>query len=128
VGRVVVTRRLPVGGLDPLFAAGHEVVTNDEDRTFDAEALAAAAHGADAIVCLLTDRIDADVLEAGAAGGRLRVVANVAVGYDNVDVATASRLGIAVTNTPGVLTETTAARPGCSSSRPRSSPCRRGRS
>jgi len=108
VARVIVTRRLPEDGLDPLLAAGHEVITNDEDRTFDAKALAAAARGADAIVCLLTDRIDATVLEAGAAGGRLRVVANVAVGYDNVDVATASRLGIAVTNTPGVLTETTA--------------------
>src|SRR5207344_1078619 len=60
----------------------------------------------DAIVCLLTDRIDRAVLEAGA--GRLRVVANVAVGYDNIDVAAASELGVAVCNTPGVLDETTA--------------------
>jgi len=108
VARVVVTRRLPAGGLEPLVDAGHEVVTNDDDRAFSAEDLAAAARTADAIVCLLTDRIDAAVLEAGAAGGRLRVVANAAVGYDNIDVATATRLGIAVTNTPGVLTETTA--------------------
>lgn len=108
MARVVVTRRLPAGGLDPLLDAGHEVITNDEDRVFDPAALAKAARDADAILCLLTDRIDAPVLEAGAAGGRLRVVANVAVGYDNVDVATAARLGIAVTNTPGVLTETTA--------------------
>jgi glyoxylate reductase len=108
VARVVVTRRLPAGGLDPLLEAGHEVVTNDEDRVFDPAALATAARDADAILCLLTDRIDTPVLEAGASGGRLRVVANVAVGYDNVDVATAARLGIAVTNTPGVLTETTA--------------------
>lgn len=108
MARVVVTRRLPVGGLDPLIEAGHEVVTNDDDHAFDAHELAAAAHDADAILALLTDRIDASVLEAGAAGGRLRVVANVAVGFDNVDVATAARLGIAVTNTPGVLTETTA--------------------
>src|SRR5262249_30137040 len=69
-------------------------------------ALRGAAADADAIVCLLTDRIDADVLAAG--GGRLRVVANVAVGYDNVDVEAARRLGIAVCNTPGVLTDTTA--------------------
>jgi glyoxylate reductase len=61
----------------------------------------------DGVVCLLTDRIDEEVLEAGASR-RLRVVANVAVGYDNVDVAAATRLGVGVCNTPGVLDETTA--------------------
>ena len=55
---------------------------------------------------LLTDRIDADVLGAGA--GRLRVVGNVAVGYDNVDIAAAAAHGVVVCNTPGVLDETTA--------------------
>jgi glyoxylate reductase len=108
VARILVTRRLPEGGLDPLLAAGHEVVTNDEDRPYSTAALAAAAREVDAIVCLLTDPIDAEVLTAGAEGGRLRVVANVAVGYDNIDVAAATDLGIVVTNTPGVLTETTA--------------------
>ena len=108
MARVLVTRRLPEGGLDPLLAAGHEVVTNDEDRPYSPAALATAAREVDAIVCLLTDRIDAEVLTAGADGGRLRVVANVAVGYDNIDVAAATDLGIVVTNTPGVLTETTA--------------------
>ena len=57
-------------------------------------------------MCLLTDRIDAEVLAAGAP--RLRVVANVAVGYDNIDVKAAAAHGIVVCNTPGVLTETTA--------------------
>ena len=61
----------------------------------------------DGIVCHLTDRIDAAVLESGSAG-RLRVVANAAVGYDNIDVATATALGITVCNTPGVLDDTTA--------------------
>jgi glyoxylate reductase len=60
----------------------------------------------DAIVCLLTDRIDAAVLAAGAP--RLKVVATVAVGYDNIDVAAAAEHGVAVCNTPGVLDETTA--------------------
>jgi glyoxylate reductase len=59
----------------------------------------------DALVCQLTQRVDAEVL---AAGEKLRVVANVAVGYDNIDVAAATARGIAVTNTPGVLDETTA--------------------
>ena len=57
-------------------------------------------------MCLLTDRIDADVIAAGAP--RLKVVANVAVGYDNIDVAAATAAGVAVCNTPGVLDETTA--------------------
>lgn len=106
MARVVVTRRLPEGGLDPLLAAGHDVETNDADEPRSPEALRAAASDADAIVCLLTDRIDADVLAAGA--GRLRVVATVAVGYDNIDVAAAAAAGVAVCNTPGVLDETVA--------------------
>jgi glyoxylate reductase len=59
----------------------------------------------DALVCLLLDRIDAAVL---ARAPRLRVIANCAVGYDNVDVAAATAAGVAVTNTPDVLTEATA--------------------
>jgi len=107
VGRVLVTRHLPDGGLDPLLAAGHEIVQREGDDPLGAEELVAAAPEHEAIVCLLTDRIDADVLAAGAAG-RLKVVANAAVGVDNVDVATATGLGIAVCNTPGVLDQTTA--------------------
>ena len=105
MGRVLVTRRLPDGGLDPLFEAGHEITgPHDDDRPFDADELRAGAAECDAIVCLLTDRIDDDVLR----GGRVRVVANVAVGYDNIDVAAARELGVAVCNTPGVLDDTTA--------------------
>jgi glyoxylate reductase len=107
VARVLVTRRLPEGGTAPLAAAGHELIERPEDSAYTHAELVAHAAEVDAIVCLLTDRIDRAVLEAGAAGS-LRVVANVAVGYDNVDVATASELGIAVCNTPGVLDETTA--------------------
>jgi glyoxylate reductase len=106
VGRVVVTRRLPEGGTDPLVTAGHEVVLNEEDVPFTKPQLCDAARNADALLCVLTDRIDDEVLAAG--GDRLRVVATVAVGYDNIDVAAASARGIAVCNTPGVLDETTA--------------------
>jgi glyoxylate reductase len=103
---VLVTRRLPEGGLEPL--ADHEVVgPAPDDRPLSRDELAARAADVDGIICLLTDPIDASVLEAGAAG-RLRVIANVAVGYDNIDVAAARRLGVAVCNTPGVLTESTA--------------------
>jgi glyoxylate reductase len=105
VASVLVTRRLPEGGLDPL--AGHDLVgPNHDDRAFTHDELVAHARDVDGIVCLLTDRIDAQVLNAGA--GRLRVVANAAVGYDNIDLAAANERGIVVCNTPGVLDETTA--------------------
>lgn len=99
---IVVTSRLPSGSLDPLHEAGHDVVQLEGGA-----GLGEAVRDADGLVCLLTDRVDRPLLEAGARA-RLRVVANVAVGFDNVDVAAAADLGIAVTNTPGVLDESTA--------------------
>lgn len=106
--RVLVTRHLPPGGLDPLAGAeGIEVVQRPSDDPFTHEELVVAvAEGVDGVVCLLTDRIDAEVLAAGA--GRLRVVADVAVGYDNLDIEAATRAGVLVCNTPGILDETTA--------------------
>ncbi len=92
--------------MDPLVDAGHEVVQRVGDEPLRPNELAAAVADVDAMVCIITDRIDAEILRAGAP--RLRVVANVAVGYDNVDLVTATELGIAVCNTPGVLDETTA--------------------
>jgi glyoxylate reductase len=106
LARVLVTRRLPPGGLDPLTQDGQELIEPDGDRAFTHDELVANAAEVDAIVCLLTDRIDAAVLSSGAP--RLKVVATVAVGYDNIDLATAAAHGIAVCNTPGVLDETTA--------------------
>jgi len=105
LARVLVTRHLPPGGLDPL--AGHDIDIRPTDMPYThSELVTAVASGVDGIVCLLTDRIDAPVIEAGR--GRLRVIANVAVGYDNVDLAAAEAAGVAVCNTPGVLDETTA--------------------
>jgi lactate dehydrogenase-like 2-hydroxyacid dehydrogenase len=92
--RVLVTHDLPDGSLDPLADA--KVVRGGLELI----------DSVDAVVCLLTDRIDAAALTRGR--GRLRVVGNVAVGYDNVDVAAATAAGVAVCNTPGVLDETTA--------------------
>jgi glyoxylate reductase len=103
---VLVTRQLPDGGTDPLVAAGHEIVQAGAARPLAPEELAAAAAEVDGIVCLLLDRIDAAVLASSAP--RLRVVADVAVGYDNIDVDAAARHGVAVCNTPGVLDEATA--------------------
>jgi glyoxylate reductase len=106
--RVLVTRRLPDGGVDALLAAGHELVgPKPDDAPYTPAELVALAGEVDAMVTLLTDRIDEAVLAAGAAA-RLKIVANVAVGYDNVDWRAAQRLGVRVSNTPGVLDETTA--------------------
>ena len=77
-----------------------------DDTPFTTDELADAAAEADGVVCVLTDRIDAALLRRTTP--RLKVVAGVAVGYDNIDVATAAALGVAVCNTPGVLDETTA--------------------
>jgi glyoxylate reductase len=107
VARVLVTRPLIEGGTDPLVDAGHEVVAHGGSAPLSPEELARQAAECDGMVCHLTDRIDARVLESGRAG-RLRVVANAAVGYDNIDVVTAHRLGVTVCNTPGVLDDTTA--------------------
>jgi len=81
-------------------------VQRADDTPLTHEELVETAADVDAIVCLLTDRIDAEVLAAGSP--RLKVVANVAVGYDNIDLVAAAAHGIAVCNTPGVLDETTA--------------------
>jgi glyoxylate reductase len=104
--RVLVTRPLPDGSLDPLHEAGFDVVQRGEPTALTPDELRDDIREVDGMVCLLTDRVDRQVLAAGA--GRLRVVANVAVGYDNIDVAAANDLGAAVCNTPGVLDDTTA--------------------
>lgn len=103
--RFVVTRRIPDAALELLAAEG-EVWLSSHDRPLTRAELHAAAEGASAIVSLLHDRVDEDLLRA--AGGGLRCVANVAVGFDNVDVPAATRHGVVVTNTPAVLTEATA--------------------
>jgi glyoxylate reductase len=107
VARVLVTRPLIEGGTDPLFEAGHEVIEGGDGAARSDGDLAGLAPEFDGIVCHLTDRIDEDVLRAGSAG-RLRVVANAAVGYDNIDVPAAHAVGVTVCNTPGVLDDTTA--------------------
>jgi len=106
VPRVVVTRELPEPALDALRETGADVWVSPEDRALATEELHAAVRGADGVVTMLHDRVDERFL--AAAGEQLRVVANVAVGYDNVDVDAARRHGVTVTNTPGVLTDATA--------------------
>lgn len=104
---VAVTRRIPAAGLDLLRDGGATVhIAHDQPESDVPRAtLLAAVARADVLLSLLTERIDADVL---AHNPRLRGIANFAVGFNNIDVAAATRLGIPVSNTPGVLTEATA--------------------
>jgi glyoxylate reductase len=101
---VLVTRRLPSSVLAKLEAVA-DVDLYSGEAAIPAVDLRARAARADGIVCLLTDRIDRDVIDAAP---KLRVVSNVAVGYNNIDVAYARSRGIVVTNTPDVLTESVA--------------------
>jgi glyoxylate reductase len=105
VTRIVVTRTIPTPALDLLGGAG-ELWVSPHDRPLTEAELHEAVRGADAVVTLLHDRVDDAFLDAAGAG--LRVVSNVAVGYDNVDVPALTARGIVFTNTPGVLTEATA--------------------
>jgi glyoxylate reductase len=103
---IALTRRMPSVAADTLRAAGHEVRLHDEETPPGRSRLLELVDGADALVSLLSDRIDDEVLDA--AGPSLRIVANYAVGLDNVDLAACRRRGIAVAHTPGVLSEATA--------------------
>ena len=104
--RVVVTRGLPEPALAALRATGADLWVSPHDRALERDELLAAVAGADAVVAMLHDRVDGALLDA--AGEQLRVVANVAVGYDNVDTDAARERGVRITNTPGVLTDATA--------------------
>lgn len=102
--KVLLTRRIPSAVLARLESCC-DVDRYDGLPPIPAEELKARLAGKQALISVLTDRVDDDVLEAA---GDLRVVANIAVGYENIDVAAARRRGIVVTNTPDVLTEAVA--------------------
>jgi lactate dehydrogenase-like 2-hydroxyacid dehydrogenase len=104
-GHVYVARLLVDDAMAALGSLDRKVVTGPEEPPSRAELLR-DVRGAEAIICTLTERIDAEVLDA--AGPQLRVVANTAVGYDNIDVGAAVSRGVVVTNTPGVLDRATA--------------------
>ena len=101
---ILVTRHVYPEAIAILEAVG-DVRYNDTSDGLSAEDLRAAVAGRNALVCQLTDRIDPAVMDSSS---ELKVIANVAVGFDNIDVPAATERGIVVTNTPGVLTDTTA--------------------
>src|ERR1700675_4212882 len=102
--RVLITRRLALAPR-AVLGAGIEVDQHDADTLLERAGLLRRAHEVSALLCGPGDRIDKEVLEAAP---RLRIVANHAVGYDNVDVPACTARGVWVTNTPDVLTDATA--------------------
>ena len=104
MARIVVTRTLPFPAVEAL-AGDHDVTTWRERLPPPPERLRELVAGADGLLCLLTDTVDAALLDAAP---HLRVISNLAVGTDNVDLDAATARGIAVGSTPGVLTEATA--------------------
>jgi len=101
--KVLVTREIPEAGLRPLETYDLTVLSEAPPAR---DELLEAAKGAEGVLSNVTEKMDAEFMDA--AGDGLKVIANMAVGYDNVDVEAAKKRGIAVTNTPGVLDETTA--------------------
>jgi len=102
--KIFVTRKIPKPGLD-LLRKEHELEINPHDRVLKKEEIIKGVKGKDGLLCLLTDQIDAEVIDSEP---NLKMIANYAVGYNNIDIETANKRKIPVSNTPDVLTDSTA--------------------
>jgi len=105
MAEIFITRKVFRDAIDILINEQHTIDINDSDRILPVRELVKRAHGKAGLICLLNDKIDSVVMDELES---LKVISNIAVGYDNIDIAAATQRGIMVTNTPGVLTETTA--------------------
>jgi lactate dehydrogenase-like 2-hydroxyacid dehydrogenase len=101
--KIFVTRKIPEEGLN-LLRMHHDIVVNLNNRVLTKEEIIQGLKGKDGLLCLLTDNIDKEVIESEP---KLKMIANYAVGYNNIDVKTASKLKIPISNTPDVLTNAT---------------------
>ncbi len=102
--KIFVTRKIPESGLDYLRKY-HKIEVNPQDRVLSKQEILQGLKGKDGLLCLLTDIIDKEIIESE---HNLKMIANYAVGYNNIDVKTATKHKIPVSNTPDVLTDTTA--------------------
>lgn len=108
MAKIYITRQILESGISLLKEKGYEIVVNPEDKVLTKEELANKLKGKnyDAVLCLLTDKIDDEIFEA--AGKTCKIFANYAVGYDNINLESAKKRAIIITNTPDVLTSTVA--------------------
>jgi glyoxylate reductase len=106
MSKVFVCQPLPEPAVAMLKKAGHAVKVYPKEQIIPRAALLKGVRGVEAILSLLTDKIDEKVMDA--AGPQLKIIANYAVGYNNIDVAAAKKRSVLVTNTPGVLTDSVA--------------------
>jgi glyoxylate reductase len=102
--KIFVTRKIPEPGLD-FLRKYHEIEVNPQERVLSKKEIIQGLKGKDGLLCLLTDIIDKEIIESEP---NLKMIANYAVGYNNIDVKTAIKHKIPVSNTPDVLTDTTA--------------------
>jgi glyoxylate reductase len=102
---VFISQKISSASLEILTRAGIEFAVNTLDRRLNKTEMIQALQGVKGLVCARTDPIDREIIDSTRT---LKVITNVAVGYDNIDIAAATARGIMVTNTPDVLTETTA--------------------
>lgn len=107
MSKIYITRQIPQVGIEILKRAGHEVDINPDDRVLEKHELLAAlrAKPYDAVLCLLTDTIDAEVFESVPTA---KIFSNYAVGFNNIALEEAKKRNVIITNTPGVLTDTVA--------------------
>ena len=107
MAKIYITRQIPESGPALLKKEGHEIVVSKKDGVLTKSELISALkeHSPDAVLCLLTDTIDKEVFDAAP---KAKIFANYAVGFNNINLADAKERGVAVTNTPGVLTDTVA--------------------
>lgn len=96
--KIFVTRQIPGNSVEKLTAAGHEVAVSSFDRPLTREEMLQRCTGMDAVLSLLTDKIDGEFIDK--AGPQLKIVSNYAVGFDNIDVPAATSRGVVITNTP----------------------------
>lgn len=106
--KIFITRKIPNRGINMLADKGYEVVVSPHDKVLSKSELidALTKDRYDAVLCLLTDKIDGEVFDA--AGKQCKIFANYAAGFDNIDLVAAQERGIMVTNTPGVLSDSVA--------------------
>lgn len=98
MAKVFVSRKLPGESLNPLLNSEHEVIVSEFDRPLVAEEFLERAKGADAVLSFLTDKVDAEVIDA--IGPQIKIFANYAVGFNNINIEDATSKGVVITNTP----------------------------